>query len=111
MLGLKSAKFENASPVLVDPALVLLLDALKGSEPPWNGSEPPNGSLESLGLGSLGLFFGAGGRGGGGAFFCLGGKAGAGDFLLPNKPPLPDILSFDVGGTKGSAPKGSPPGA
>lgn len=96
LLGLKSAKFANASP---PPPLT---DPENGSELPKGslGNADPNGSglLGRDGL-DAGDFLGGAGLGGG-AFFCLGGKAGRGDSerlllggegakgSLPNKSPL-----------------------
>ena len=97
LLGLKSAKFANASPAA--PELTPELP---------NGSEDANGSLVNPPNGS-GLFgclagdftgdFGGAGLGGG-AFFCFGGKAGRGD----------SDRDFDVDdGANGSLPNKSPP--
>ena len=99
LLGLKSAKFANASPAAPELTAALL-----------KGSEEANGSFGNPGNGS-GLFgcldgdfigdFGGAGLGGG-AFFCFGGKAGRGDSV-------PVVFDVDAG-AKGSLPNKSPPG-
>ena len=96
LLGLKSAKFANASP----PPPPLTVELPNGSDDA-NGSlvNPPNGSgLFGCLAGDLTGDFGGAGLGGG-AFFCFGGNAGRGDSL---------VFEEDDG-AKGSLPNKSPP--
>ena len=100
LLGLKSAKFANASP----PAPPELTPELPNGSDDANGSlpNPPNGSglFGCLAGDFIGDFGGAGL--GGGAFFCFGGNDGRGDSEC-------DRVEDEDEGANGSLPNKSPP--